>query len=73
MNSKRSLREEIRAFQKQKVRWVPFLIVFGALGLVLPILPGLALLGLALVLLWPREGEQLLRRLRRFLGLQNNS
>lgn len=65
---KKSLREEIKEFQKQKKFLVPGLIVFGLLGLVLPLLPGIALLFLAFLLLFPGQGNLVLSKIKMIFG-----
>jgi len=62
--SKKDLVDEIRDFQKNKKKLIPVLVVLGILGLFLPILPGVALLFFGFLLIFPREGEKLLKKLR---------
>ncbi len=62
--SKKDLVDEIRDFQKNKKKLIPVLIVLGILGLFLPILPGAALLFFGFLLIFPREGENLLKKIR---------
>jgi hypothetical protein len=62
--SKKDLVDEIRDFQKDKKKLIPVLIVLGILGLFLPILPGVALLVFGFLLIFPREGENLLKKIR---------
>jgi len=62
--SKKNLVDEIRDFQKDKKKLIPVLIVLGILGLFLPILPGVALLVFGFLLIFPREGENLLKKIR---------
>ncbi len=62
--SKKDLVDEIRDFQKDKKKLIPVLIVLGILGLFLPILPGVALLFFGFLLIFPREGENLLKKVR---------
>jgi uncharacterized protein YqgC (DUF456 family) len=64
--SGKKLSEEIREFQVSKKKLIPILIIVGLLGLVLPILPGVAVLFLAFLLLFPKEGENILKRIRNF-------
>jgi len=62
--SKKDLVDEIRDFQKNKKKLIPVLVVLGILGLFLPILPGAALLFFCFLLIFPREGENLLKKIR---------
>ena len=62
--SKKDLVDEIRDFQKNKKKLIPVLVVLGILGLFLPILPGVALLFFGFLLIFPREGENLLKKIR---------
>ncbi len=62
--SKKDLVDEIRDFQKNKKKLIPVLVVLGILGLFLPILPGVALLFFGFLLIFPREGENLLKKVR---------
>lgn len=62
--SKKDLVDEIRDFQKNKKKLIPILVVLGILGLFLPILPGVALLFFGFLLIFPREGENLLKKIR---------
>ena len=61
---KKDLVDEIRDFQKNKKKLIPVLVVLGILGLFLPILPGVALLFFGFLLIFPREGENLLKKVR---------
>ncbi len=61
---KKTLRDEMREYSRGKKWLVPLLIVLGLVGLVLPVLPGLALIVLGLLMLFPREGNALLNRLK---------
>ena len=61
---KKDLVDEIRDFQKNKKKLIPVLVVLGILGLFLPILPGVALLFFGFLLIFPREGENLLKKIR---------
>lgn len=67
--NRKTLREEIREFQSHKQKLIPILIVVGLLGLVLPIIPGVAVLFLAFMLLFPKHGEQLLKRIRQTIKI----
>ncbi len=62
--SKKNLVDEIRDFQKNKKKLIPVLVVLGIFGLFLPILPGVALLFFGFLLIFPREGENLLKKIR---------
>jgi hypothetical protein len=62
--SARHLREEIRRFQRQK-KWLAIpLFILGGIMLVTPG-PGIAVLLLGFMLLFPRDGERLLTWLKR--------
>lgn len=60
----KELVDEIKDFQKSKKKLIPIVIIFGVLGLFLPILPGVALLFLGFLLVFPREGEDLISKIR---------
>jgi len=60
---KPSLQEEISQFQKDKKRLIPGLLMLGIVGLVLPIIPGVALLSIGVSLLSPGHGGAILKRL----------
>ena len=62
--TRKSLRAQISEFQRQKNKTVSVLIGLGLVGLVIPIIPGLAFLGLAFLLLFPRRGDNILRKLK---------
>ncbi len=61
---KKDLVDEIKDFQKNKKKLIPVVIVLGIVGLFLPILPGVALLFFGFLLIFPREGEKLLKKIR---------
>lgn len=61
---KKDLVEEIKDFRKNKKQLLPIIVVLGILGLFLPILPGVALLFFGFLLIFPREGENLLKKIR---------
>jgi len=64
LRTNKSIREEIRSFRRTRpVLAIPVLIV-GAIGLVFPVIPGLALLFLGLMLILPRTGDKLIRSLK---------
>ena len=56
---RKSLRAEVRRFSKQKTWLAIPLLLLGLLGLVLPIIPGLALIFVGILFLAPRSGEKL--------------
>ena len=66
--ARRHLFQEIRDYQNKKKILVPALLVLGVAGLFLPILPGIALIILAILLLFPRHGEQLLQKVKSSLS-----
>lgn len=68
MMARRHLFQEIREYQNKKKILVPALLVLGVAGLFLPILPGVALIILAILLLFPRHGEQLLQKVKSSLN-----
>ena len=61
---KKDLIDEIEDFRENKKKLIPVVIVLGILGLFLPILPGVALLFLGFLLIFPRDGEKLLKKIR---------
>ena len=61
---KKDLVDEIKDFRKSKKKLIPVLIVLGILGLFLPILPGVALLFFGFLLIFPKEGEKLQKKIR---------
>ena len=67
--SEKPLTEEIRDFQKSKKVLIPILLVVGLAGLFLPILPGVALLFLGYLLIFPRQGEDFLQKIRSILKI----
>ena len=69
MKKNQTLFDEIRTFQKQKFLIIPIIVLFGLLGLFLPIVPGITLLFFAFIILFPRKGEILIKKLRNFLEL----
>lgn len=68
---KKYLTEEIKDYQKDKKKLIPILIVLGLIGLIFPILPGLAILFISFLIISPRHGEEIIKKIRRFIGLHN--
>jgi len=67
------LYEEISKFIKtKKIIAIP-LIILGLLGLILPIIPGTVFLVLAFLLLFPKDGEKLIEKIKRLLGKKPSS
>jgi len=69
---KKSLLDEIRAFQKGKKFIIPALIILGLAGIILPIIPGLAILAIAFMLIFPKQGRESLNRLRKNIAEKFN-
>jgi len=65
---KRPLVEEIRSFRKNKIKTALLLLVIGLAGLVLPIIPGLVFILLAVWLIFPDQSEKLWERLKEALA-----
>jgi len=64
----RPLYEDIAKFVKtKKILAIP-LIILGLLGLILPVIPGTVFLVLALLLLFPKDGERLIEKLKKYLS-----
>ena len=61
---KKELVDEIKDFRKNKKKLIPVIIVLGILGLFLPILPGIALLFFGFLLIFPKDGDNLLNKIR---------
>ena len=60
----KNLVDEMKDFRKNKKKLIPIVVVLGIFGLFLPILPGVALLVFGFLLIFPREGETLLKKIR---------
>lgn len=60
-----SLRDEIHQFRRRKSSLAIALIAIGAIGVVVPLFPGLLAVGLGIWLLFPQKSEEILRRIRR--------
>jgi len=65
---KRPLVDEIRSFRKNKIKTALLLLVIGLAGLVLPIIPGLVFILLAVWLIFPDQSEKLWDRLKEALA-----
>ncbi len=65
---KRPLVDEIRSFRKNKIKTALLLLVIGLAGLVLPIIPGLVFILLAVWLVFPDQSEKLWERLKEALA-----
>ncbi len=61
-----NLREEIRQYQKKKTRFAIPILILGVLGLILPVIPGGALIVLGILLLFPLQGKRLIERIRAY-------
>ena len=61
---KKDLVDEIKDFKENKKKLIPVVIVLGILGLFLPLLPGVVLLFFGFLLIFPKEGENLLKKIR---------
>ena len=53
------MREEMRDFKKKKVWLAVPLILVGILGLILPVIPGIALILFGVMLLFPKSGQRI--------------
>lgn len=62
MKDKKPLWREIQKFSGQKWYLAFILLVLGLFGLVLPVIPGLLLIGLAVFLIKPEWYEKIKRR-----------
>ncbi|NOZ60589.1 MAG: hypothetical protein GXO74_02800 [Calditrichaeota bacterium] len=60
----RSLYDEIKEFHKEKKKYVIALFFFGILGLILPVIPGILLLGMGVALLDQKRGEELIKKIK---------
>jgi len=58
------LADEIKEFRRTKKWLVPALFSLGLLGLVLPVVPGLLLIALALLLTFPSKGGKIVEKLK---------
>ena len=65
MHSKKPLWREIKKFSAQKVWFAVLFLILGLFGLVLPVIPGILLLAVAVFLIKPEWYERLKRRFDR--------
>lgn len=68
MKRKKSLYEEMKKFQEEKKGYFIILLALGVLGLVLPVIPGLWLIGLAVALVFPRCYEMLQQLIKKIIN-----
>jgi hypothetical protein len=68
MEKKNSLYDEMKKFQSEKKNYVIALIILGVLGLILPIIPGLLLIGSGIALISPKYGEALLEKIKKWFN-----
>jgi len=62
---KKSLYEQVIESRPLRKRYLAFFLIgLGLMGLVLPFLPGLALLFLGFMLIFPKKTEEFIRRVR---------
>lgn len=64
MADKKTLYDEMKKFQNEKKMYVIVLILLGCVGLILPVLPGLLLIGLGFVMISPYHGSVLLDKVK---------
>ena len=64
MEKKRKIRDEIRTFRRIRPYIAIPLLVIGVIGLVFPVIPGLALIFVGVMLLLPRTGDKLVRTIK---------
>jgi hypothetical protein len=72
MTSRSKLRREMRQFRKKKVFIAIPVILLGLLGLVLPVIPGLALIFVGVLLLFPKTGDQILSKFKKEPKIREN-
>lgn len=65
--AKKYLLDEIRDFRQEKKKLIPILFMVGIWGLFLPVLPGVLFLFLGFALLFPRHGNDVLRKINKFI------
>ena len=62
MENKNPLWKEIKDFSRHKYKWAIFFIILGLMGLVLPVIPGVLLLAVALFILKPEWYNKLKKK-----------
>jgi hypothetical protein len=65
--------EEIKHFRKNKMRTAVILLAIGLAGLVLPIIPGLLFILLAVWLVFPEQSEKVWARIKEALAKEKPS
>jgi len=70
--STKELFDEIKSYKLKRLITGCSLIFVGILGLILPIMPGWALIFLGLVLLFPRWGKKMVKKILTFLRMDSN-
>ena len=68
MEKKKSLYDEMKKFHSEKKIYIIVLIILGVLGLILPIIPGLLLIGVGIALISPKYGEALLEKIKKWFN-----
>jgi len=67
MTKQNSLYEEMKQFQSEKKIYFLVLVLVGLLGLIVPVIPGLLLIGLGIALISPRHGTALLEKIKNWI------
>ena len=67
MQKGKTLTEEIKQFQNEKKWYITVLLALGTLGLILPVLPGLFLIGLAVSLISPKYGDLFNKKIKEWI------
>jgi len=62
MENKKPLWQEIKDFSRHKYKWAVLFIILGLLGLILPVIPGILLLAVALFILKPEWYQKLKKK-----------
>jgi len=66
MKKHNSLYEEMKKFRSEKKKYSIVLLTLGVIGLILPIIPGFLFIGLGLALLYPKQGTELLEKVKKW-------